>query len=307
MLNALVGMLPVLVLGLVLYVGLLTLFTYRRLTRPPRRTYSWAVAKGLPGEPGELTRPRRFERFEFSRDGTTLVGWTIEGDAPRGPVVVLTHGWADSKVGALGRVEAVVPLASRVIAWDLRGHGESGGTSTLGLRERDDLLALVETLEEGTPIVLFGWSLGAGVSIAAAAESARVVGVIAESPYRLAATPAANVLEARTMPWRVNLPLALRLVGSAAEWRGFDRCEIAARLRVPLLVIHGEADVVSPIADGRAIAAAGRGEFVPLEAGHNDVWTGESRQKSEEAVGAFVRRVCGADSGGGPTLARGVR
>jgi pimeloyl-ACP methyl ester carboxylesterase len=292
MLNALLGMLPVLVLGLGLYVGALTLVTYRRLTRAPRRTYAWAVAKGLPGEPGELEKPRRFERFEFSRDGTTLVGWSIEGDTPHGPVVVLTHGWADSKVGGLVRADAVAPFASRVVVWDLRGHGESGGTSTLGLREKADLLAIIDTLEEGTPIVLFGWSLGAGVSIAAAAECERVVGVIAESPYRLAATPAANVLRARSMPWRVNLPLALRLVGSEAEWRAFDRSEIAARLRVPLLVIHGEADVVSPIDDGRAIAAAGRGEFVPLAAGHNDVWTGECRRKAEDAVRSFVGRVC---------------
>lgn len=288
MLNAIVGMLPVLVLGLGLYVGVLTLFTYHRLTRPPRRTYAWAVAKGLPGDPGELAKPRRFERFEFSRDGTTLVGWSIDGDAPRGPVVVLTHGWADSKVGGLGRVEAVLPLASRVVAWDLRGHGESGGTSTLGLQEKDDLLALIGTLEEGTPIVLFGWSLGAGVSIAAAAESERVAGVIAESPYRLAETPASNVLNARSMPWRVNLPLALRLVGSTAGWRGFDRAEVAERLRVPLLVLHGEADLVSPMEDGRAIAAAGRGEFVPLKAGHNDVWSGESRRSAEDAVRAFL-------------------
>jgi pimeloyl-ACP methyl ester carboxylesterase len=293
MLNALLGILPVLALGLGLYVGVLTLATHRRLTRPPRRTYAWAVAKGSPGDPGELEKPRRFERFEFSRDGTTFVGWSIEGDAPLGPVVVLTHGWADSKVGGLARAEVVAALASRVVAWDLRGHGESGGTSTLGLREKDDLLALIDTLEEGTPIVLFGWSLGAGVSIAAAAETARVVGVIAESPYRLAATPAGNVLEARSMPWRVNLPLALRLVGSAAAWRGFDRCAIAARLCVPLLVIHGEADVVSPFADGRAIAAAARGELVPLKAGHNDLWTGEHRGKAEDAVRAFLGRGLG--------------
>lgn len=301
------GLFPVLALGLVVYFATVTLFTYFRLTRPPRRTYAWAVAKGLPGEPGELEKPRRFERFEYSRDGATFVGWSIEGDAPDGPVVVLTHGWADSKVGGLGRVEAAAPLASRVVAWDMRGHGESDGTSTLGLREKDDLLALIEMLEEITPIVLFGWSLGAGVSIAAAAECTRVVGVIAESPYRFAATPAGNVLAMRAMPWRVNLPLALRLVGSGAEWQAFDRGAIAARLRVPLLVIHGEADVVSPIEDGRAIAAAGGGEFVPLAAGHNDVWTGESRQRAVDAVGAFVQRVCGAGSGGSPANARAVR
>lgn len=288
MLHAIVGLLPLLALGLALYVAVLTFVTYRRLTRPPRRTYAWAVSKGLPGDPGELAVPRRFERFEFTRDGATLVGWSIDGESPDGPVVVLTHGWADSKVGALGRAEVVAPLASRVVAWDLPGHGESGGASELGLREKADLLGLLETLDGAAPIVLLGWSLGAGVSIAAAVECERVVGVIAESPYRMASTPAGNVLNARAMPWRVNLPLALRFIGSAAAWRRFDRRDAAERLRVPLLVLHGERDAVSPIEDGRLIAAAGRGDFVSLAAGHNDLWTGASRAPAAEAVGNFL-------------------
>lgn len=294
MLDAILGMLPVLALGLALYVGVLTVFTHRRLTRPPRRTYAWAVSKGLPGDPGELTVPRRFERFEFSREA--LVGWNIEGDRPDGPVVVLTHGWADSKVGALRRVEAVAPVASRVIAWDLRGHGESAGTSSLGLSEKDDLLTLLETLNtdtrgESTPIVLFGWSLGAGISLAAAAERTRVRGVIAESPYRHPQTPARNVLAARSMPWRLNLPLALRLIGRGRAWRGFDRCEVAGRVRVPLLVIHGEQDAVSPIEDGRAIAQAGGGVMLTLAAGHNDLWTGDAADEASRAVRAFIEGV----------------
>ncbi|HEX8876423.1 MAG TPA: alpha/beta fold hydrolase [Phycisphaerales bacterium] len=293
MLDAILGMLPVLALGLALYVGVLTVFTHRRLTRPPRRTYAWAVSKGLPGDPGELTVPRRFERFEFSREAVTLIGWNIDGDRPDGPVVVLTHGWADSKVGALRRVEAIAPFASRVIAWDLRGHGESAGASTLGLSEKDDLLALLETLGtdtrgDGTPIMLFGWSLGAGVSLAVAADCNRVRGVIAESPYRHPQTPARNVLSARSMPWRLNLPLALRLIGPGRAWRGFDRREVASRLRVPLLVIHGEQDMVSPIEDGRAIAEAGGGTMLALAAGHNDVWTGDAADEARRAVCTFI-------------------
>lgn len=291
MLQAIIGLLPLLALGLALYLAILTMVTYVRLTRPPRRTYAWAVSKGVPGDPGELAAARRFERFEHSRDGVVLKGWAIDGDLATGPVIVLTHGWADSKVGALARVEAVAAFASRVIAWDLRGHGESSGTCTLGLREKEDLRTLLDTLEESAPIVLFGWSLGAGISIAVATECDRVVGVIAESPYRHPQTPAANVLAARSMPWRLNLPLALWLVGFGAAsrgWRGFDRREIASRLRVPLLVLHGDHDMVSPIEDGRAIADAGRGTFVPLESGHNDVWNSGGKAAAMRAVRDFL-------------------
>lgn len=291
MMTAMLGLLPLLALGLLIYTVVLTVATFRGLTRPARRGYAWAVSKGLPGEPSELSSPRRFDRFEFSRDGVAFVGWSIDGGSSAGPVVVLTHGWADSKVGGLTRAEAVAPCASRVIAWDLRGHGESGGTSTLGLEEKADLLALIETLESDRPVVLFGWSLGAGVSIAAAVECDRVEAVIAESPYRLATTPARNVLLARFMPWRINLPLAMRLIGSASAWRRFDRCEIASRLRVPLLVLHGADDPVAPVDDGRSIAEAGRGELVTLPAGHNDIWTGAAATSAQDAVRAFLSRL----------------
>lgn len=273
-------------------------WTVWMLTHPPRRTYSSAVSRGRPGDPTELpTGPRTFESWTFRSGGLDFPVWDIPGDAPSGPVVILTHGWADSRIGGLVRVGALAPVASRILIWDMPGHGEAPGICRLGTTEVDHLLALIEHLGP-TDLVLVGWSLGAGVSIAAARalrESHIRIAVIAEAPYRLAPTPAANVLRARGLPvLSVIAPsfalLRINLGNRLAESQ-FDRAILARDLTARVLVIRGADDIVCPEQDGRDIAAAGKGRFVGIpDAGHNDLWTQpESLAKCTQVVQDFIR------------------
>jgi len=310
------GLLQLLALGLAVAILFATWQMVRRLRHPPRRTYAWAVSKGVPGDPSEINPPDgplAYESFDLGE----LTGearwrgigvWNVVGRAPGGPVVVMTPGWGESRVNGLVRLPTMASVASRVVLWDPRGLGETPGTCALGTASDVAALERVvawvgegesekrktksENEDGGAGIVLYGWSMGAGVSVAAGAREqqssrtaeqqrggAGIVGVIAESPYRLAWTPAFRVMHLAGMPWRVNGPLAfawlgLRLMGSV-RWRGFDRVEHAARLDVPLVVIHGTADEVCPVGDGRAIAAAApQGRIVEVEGGgHNDLWT----------------------------------
>lgn len=297
------GVLSVLVIfsiGLVVFVAGVVAATHSRLTRPPRRTYAWALARSRPGEPGELPVPRSFHEWRFSTRGLSLPVWEIPGDRADGPTIVLTHGWGDSRVTMLRRADALARRAARVVTWDMTGHGEAPGACALGLREAEDLGRLIAELRrhEDLKVVLYGFSLGAGVSIAAAASAGpeAVRAVIAEAPYRLAETPARAVLSAAGLPWRWNLPAALWWVGLRnGGWQGFDRAKLAESLRVPLLVIHGDRDAVCPHEDGRAIAEAadGRFELVP-EGSHLGLWEdGASSAAVESAVGKFLDHVCG--------------
>lgn len=290
------GLVVLLLEGLAASVFAVVLGTAWLLTHPARRTYASAVSRSRPGEPSELTPRREFENWTLQSRGLDLHVWDIRGDlaARSGPTVVFTHGWSDSRISALSRVQALAPFASRMIAWDMAGHGESQGVCTLGTREVEDLLVLIErTHEDGVPLILFGWSLGAGVSIAAAVRAAgSVAGVIAEAPYRLPGTPAHNVLALRELPCRWNLPPALACIGlvsgSGPKFRGFDRAVLAGKLECPLLVIHGSEDVVSPPQDGRDIAGAARqGQFVDVAGGgHAGLWT-------DPATLEFCTRACG--------------
>jgi pimeloyl-ACP methyl ester carboxylesterase len=308
--ESILGLLALLGLGAAIALALATWHTARVLTRPYRRTYASALAKGRPGDPGELQDAagsrRAFTSWDHQWQGLRLPVWDIPGDDPAGPVIVFSHGWGDSRIGGLSRAQALAPLASRLILWDMPGHGDATGTCSLGTREVGALKALIEVVKAERPLVLFGWSLGAGVSIAAAAaapgtpslrDGTPVAAVITEAPYRLAQTPARNVLRAWGLPYRANLPLALAALGTrfgvGPSWRGFDRAALAARLPCPLLVIHGERDEVCPLDDGRAIAGAARsGTLAAIPgAGHHGLWTDESAApRCEAAARDFLAR-----------------
>src|SRR5689334_9666437 len=108
-------------------------YTTWMLTHPPRRPYAAAVARGRPGDPGDLDRA--FESWSVRSRGMDLPVGDVPGDDAAGPVVVMTHGWADSRVGGLVRLPSILPVASRVVLWDLPGHGEAPGTCRLGTVE----------------------------------------------------------------------------------------------------------------------------------------------------------------------------
>lgn len=296
------GLATILAQGLVIAFALSVWWVARRIRRPPRRTYASALARGKPGDPSELLSPREFTEWSLDWRGLRLPVWDIPGDAPSGPVIVCTPGWADSRLGALSRLPALLPHASRVIAWDPPGLGDApnwprGPLSgwPMGTREHEMLHAMLERLGDERPVVLFGWSAGGGISIVAAADHPSITGVIAEAPYRLAWTPAFRVLRMMKLPWRVNGPVAFALMGIrlgvGPRWRAFDRAEHASRLRCPLLVLHGDQDEVCPIDDGRAIAnAAPRGTLAIIAGGHhNDLWTDETlAQRCADAIDRFL-------------------
>jgi pimeloyl-ACP methyl ester carboxylesterase len=250
-------------------------------------------------DPGELDEPAAFRDVVIEIEGRRLIAWEIEGDAAEGPVVIVTPGWGDSRIGALPRLGALRGWASQVVAWDPPGLGETDGLCGMGVVETRQLRAMVERYRE-RGVVLYGWSLGGGASVAAG-DAAGVIGAIAEAPYRRPITPARNVLRAAGLPWRANLPVAMWLLGArlgmGPGWRGFDRAEAAARVAAPVLVIHGTEDAISPIEDGRRIAeSAPAGRLVEIEGGgHNDLWTEPPhRDTCASAVREFAASLTGS-------------
>lgn len=301
--SSLLGLAQLLAIGLGVYLLALIWHTMRRLTRPPRRTYASAVARGLPGDPSEALDGRPFENWSLKTRGLDLPVWDIQGDDPDGPIVIFLHGWGDGRVGALHRMEPFVPSCSRLLTLDLPGNGEAPGTCSLGTREVEDVGEMIEQVrDDDHMIVLYGWSMGAGVAIDAASRSdehfSQITGVIAEAPYRLAPTPAHNVLRNAGLPYSFNLRPAMTLLslrfGRGLSWRGFDRADLAAKLACPLLVIHGSDDEVCPLKDaGEITFRAPDYRLCEVKGGrHNDLWTNEAhRAQVSEAIDAFMSRV----------------
>ena len=276
------GLLQLLTVGALGFWIISVLYTTHALLHPPKRTYASALAKNQPGDPSELDQPLNYETITFKSNNQTLHAWKIKALNPSAPRIVLIHGWGSSSIGALPRIPHLTNLASQIIALDLPGHGQSTGTSQMGTTEHTDLNTLLSSLDDSKPTIIYGWSMGAGIALRFARDfkdQHNIKAVIAESPYIHAHTPARNVIRLRGLPTKLNLKPAIALIGIlkgvGPKWNGFARNQIAADLKIPLLLIHGSIDPVSPIEDSKTIQSKSPNTTL-LEiqnAGHNNIWT----------------------------------
>jgi pimeloyl-ACP methyl ester carboxylesterase len=97
-------------------------------------------------------------------------------DQGAGPLVILVPGIGDVRAEYRFLTPQLVAAGHRVVAMDLRGHGESSTgwddytTAAVG----SDIVALLRELDAG-PATLIGTSAGAGASVWAAAEAPSLV------------------------------------------------------------------------------------------------------------------------------------
>lgn len=87
-----------------------------------------------------------------------------------GPCYLLGHGFTGSSTNEhFQRVaERLHSRGASVLGLTFRGHGKSGGTSTVGVNEVEDVTTGLEFLRRtrpGVPVVTLGFSMGASVFV----------------------------------------------------------------------------------------------------------------------------------------------
>ena len=219
------------------------------------------------------TPPLRHETLSFENDGVTLAGWAFRADPSRRGWLVYLHGIADNRESGIGFAQRFVPQGYDVLVYDSRAHGESTGSAvTYGVREKEDLRKALDAVGAERAI-LFGCSLGASVALQAAAGDPRVAGVIAQSPF---ADLRSIAHDRRPFVFtRAKTESALALAGKRGAF-DVDEASVlraAPHVRVPVLLIHGDADRETRASHSRRIfdALAGRKELLIVPgAGHDD-------------------------------------
>ncbi|HEX9014302.1 MAG TPA: alpha/beta fold hydrolase, partial [Anaerolineaceae bacterium] len=131
-------------------------------------------------------------RYPARVDATTIAAWYIPS-AKNTRAVILVNGRDDSRTYAfkghfVDFAAALQQAGYSVLMIDLRGHGQSGdGRFTFGIKERRDVLGGVDWLTahgyQPKSIAVFGYSLGGGSVIGAAAEEPSVGAVVTEAAY----------------------------------------------------------------------------------------------------------------------------
>ncbi|MBV9284925.1 MAG: alpha/beta fold hydrolase [Acidimicrobiia bacterium] len=212
-------------------------------------------------------------------DGLTLAARTWSAsDTPRASVV-LVHGLAATKDNP-ELVAVAVALQERgfdVLAYDARGHGESGGVCTLGDLERYDVAAAVEQAKtSGLPVVVVGASMGGIAVLRHAADDPSLAGVVTVSSpadWRLHRSPGTLAL-AGMIRTRAGRAFAARLfrVRLSPDWTNPESPRaLAGRVASPLAVVHGERDRFIPAREAAGLFSANGGErrlFLVPRMGH---------------------------------------
>jgi hypothetical protein len=219
-------------------------------------------------------------------DAVHLEGWYFRPrDGWNGSAVLLLHGVGDWRGSMSGAASMLARNGYSVLAPDLRGHGESGGICTYGVRETLDVRAWTSWLAEHgqvSRIYGLGESLGAAVLIEALPVEPRLRAIVAESAYssfpEIAAERTNRVAPVwvhwATAPF-VAAGLARAKYGYGVDLRSASPLEALERSRRPVLLIHGIEDrETSPENSVRLASANPRDTRLWLVpgAGHTLAW-----------------------------------
>jgi pimeloyl-ACP methyl ester carboxylesterase len=259
----------------------------------------WVPAIGAGGilhparRPVVVPAPESCQDVTFWNGDIRLRGWQCPARGQRRGVIVLLHGVADNRASGGGIIERFVGVGRgfEVVAYDSRAHGESGGEAcTYGVLEKVDLQRVIDQLKPA-PVIVMGTSLGAAVALQAAADDPRIVSVVAAETFADLRTIVAE---------RAPSFLPHGLIDSALERAARDgRFQIddaspeaaAAHINVPVLLIHGAADVETPPDHSRRVFAAlkTRKQLILVSgAGHNASLHGEA---TWTAIDAWIESI----------------
>jgi dipeptidyl aminopeptidase/acylaminoacyl peptidase len=223
----------------------------------PDRHEADAVARGS----ASTWQPARVR----AADGILLDGWLFTPRERNGSGVILLHGVGDTRIGMAMHTSYLLRAGFTVLMPDLRGHGSSGGsTISYGIRESGDVHAWADWLVAKRPIAHLyglGQSLGAAILLQSLPREPRFRAIVADCPFDSFENVAYYRLEhesglGRWASWPVVQTgvLYARLVYSL-DMRQASPAAAVRSTTVPILLIHGTADVNIPASESATLHA----------------------------------------------------
>lgn len=226
----------------------------------------------------ETSRSTPIRTFLHTEDGIAIdsvydpASFVYDSSRPpsRDLVFVMAHGFTgDVDRPHVRRVVAALAAHGSVVSFSFRGHGRSGGRTTVGDREVLDLAAAVAWARGfgHARVVTVGFSMGGSVVLRHAALYGGVDAVVSvSSPARWYYRGTAPM---RRLHWLVTRPEG-RLVGRYGfrtrihhrDWDPVPLSPVEAVPKIaptPLLIVHGDSDGYFPVDHPQMLAAAADG------------------------------------------------
>jgi uncharacterized protein len=228
-----------------------------------------------------------------ARDGIRLAGWFAPAAQARGGII-LCHGHPMNRAEMLPWARLLQPAGFHVLLFDFRALGQSeGNLCTIGYHEVRDLLGAADYLTTrpemaGLPLGVYGISMGAAVSLMAAAQDERFAAVATHAAY--ASLETAIVQRGRMLLGRAGPALSHPARYWAKRWLEIDPAlvspldMVAAIAPRPLFLSHGKRDITISPADAKALyAAAGEPKTLRMLPRSFHVWIHGAERPEYEA------------------------
>ncbi|MGL4820261.1 MAG: alpha/beta hydrolase [Bacilli bacterium] len=214
----------------------------------------------------EKTIPSNFQEHHIP------IYWISTDGNINKPTVVLVHGLGGSHYSVYPYAERFLQLGYNVVTYDQRSTGANTAQyTTYGVwesKDLDDVVSAVRgTIDESLPIGVWGTSFGAattGIYISTARGSAMVNWAILDSPISNMRDMLRMGMEEGDAPFPTwwNL-LAGDVMTQLRLGISYDDADVTSQIiktRVPVLVIHSNADTMTPPYMARALYDATGGE-----------------------------------------------
>lgn len=220
------------------------------LLQPYRRTIEWYRCRTNILNPSDLSLEYKDVLLK-TREGFDLSGWLIKAAQQAKGTILILHGVSESKIAGLRMAKEFHDRGYNVFLYDSRRHGESGGKfCTYGYHEKLDTQIAIEYLlgrEDLTAgkIGLFGWSMGAAVSIQVAAVDKRIAAVVAESGFATLRTVFDDYQKRMIkLPWHYLRNIVIKRSEFLADFKANDvaPAEAVNMIHVPIFLLHGTED-----------------------------------------------------------------
>lgn len=224
---------------------------------------------------------------QFTSSGETLFGYHLRQPGAAARLGMLfSHGKGGnlSQDEEWAHAEMLWRAGFDVLTYDYRGFGKSTGKSkdeTTLIADAQAALAFFAVRLTGgvARIVSYGHSLGSAPAIALAAANPGMRALVVESGF---ASGQAMATSADPLGFPVQWLLREPMMNTT---------KIAA-VSMPVLILHGEADIQIPVQQGRDLFSAARDPKqlqVVARAGHNDVQTALGAATFRSLIRTFTR------------------
>ena len=232
----------------------------------------WRGYRGLPQGVSE-------QWIAVGNEGEKLYAWWAPAADKDAPVLLYLHGARWNLTGSVARIPRWSRMGFSVLAIDYRGFGKSAAVNSAAPNEQsanEDAEAAwkyLATLAPASKRYIFGHSLGASMALQLALGQTDASGLILEGAF----TSIPDMI--RETRWGF-LPVSWLVT------QRFDNIERIEKVKIPVLVVHGTADEIVPVAMGEKLFAAAKApkKFLRAEGGSHHNLTANFFDQYRDAI-----------------------